>query len=190
MQWGNRYRKTCKRYNTPWHAHFLSFSCYRQRALLSRDRTRRYFLTAVATAREKHRFDLWGYVVMPEHVHLLIFPRNEVYSISVILKSIKQSVSRKAVHYLRTCNPGGLKALATGQRSCPYRFWQAGGGYDRNIWSSEEAHEKLTYIHENPVRRGLVTGLEDWPWSSWHAWEKGIDDPLPVDRKSFPLLVK
>ena len=76
-------RKRCQRFNAPWDAHELTFSCYRGREFLSRDRTRLYFVEAVNKAREKHVFDVWAYVIMLEHVHLLIWPREETYSISV-----------------------------------------------------------------------------------------------------------
>ncbi len=51
------------------------------------------------------------------------------------------------------------------------RFWQVGGGYDRNIISQKEMEEKIEYIHQNPVRRGLVKRATDWMWSSanWYA---------------------
>lgn len=71
-----------------------------------------------------------------------------------------------------------------GSRS--YRFWQRGGGYDRNLSSTPEVHRKLRYIHENPVRRGLVQRTIDWRWSSALAWETGTDEPLSLDRTSFP----
>jgi putative transposase len=52
-----------------------------------------------------------------------------------------------------------------------HRFWQPGGGYDRNITSSETLLAMIEYIHANPVRRGLVARMEDWEWSSarWYA---------------------
>jgi putative transposase len=72
---------------------------------------------------------------------------------------------------------------------CSHRFWQRGGGYDRNIRTVKEMHEKIAYIHANPVRRGLVERVADWPWSSWRAWDEGIDDPLSIDRESLPPLM-
>ena len=68
------------------------------------------------------------------------------------------------------------------------RFWLPGGGYDRNIWTAEELHQKIAYMHANPVRRGLVEDLGDWPWSSWRAWEYGTDDPIGLDKESLPVL--
>ncbi len=74
--------KTCKRYNIPGHAHELTFTCFRRFQLLSRERTCRWPIDAVGRARSCHAFDIWAYVIMPEHVHLLIFPRGESYNIS------------------------------------------------------------------------------------------------------------
>jgi putative transposase len=93
------FRKTCRRWNAPWDAHELTFSCFRRRAFLGKDRTRHYLAEAVNRARTIHGFHVWAYVMMPEHVHLLIWPGAEVYSISAILLSIKQSVARRAVRW-------------------------------------------------------------------------------------------
>jgi len=141
---------------------------------------------AVTEARKKHAFDLWAYVFMPEHVHLLICPRTSEYSIAEILRSIKQPVSRRAVLYLRECNPEGLMWLATGQRGTGPRFWQAGGGYDRNITSAETVVRAAEHIHRNPVRRGLVAHPSEWPYSSARDWEMGVSSLLPIDFDTFP----
>ena len=185
MDRGGFIRKTCKRYNTPWDPHAMSFSCYHQQPFLGKDRTRKYVATAVTQARRKHGFDLWAYVVMPDHVHLLIFPSTQTYSISKILQCVKQSVARKAVGYLRKHDPDGLVCLATGQKHSPYRFWQDGGGYDRNVRSRQELLNTLDYIHMNPVKRGLVRRPEEWIWSSYRDWEGLGEGPIPIDRESF-----
>ena len=184
------FRKTCKRYNIPWNAHELTFSCYQRRAFLGKDMTRQLLAGAVCQAREKHAFDVWAHVVMPEHAHLLIWPTAEVYSISVLLQSIKQSVSRKAINYLRRQNPDGLKWLATGQKHSPYRFWQDGGGYDRNITAAETLWGVITYIHNNPVRRGLVSTPGEWPWSSYNDWEGLGAGPIPINKESLQQAIR
>ncbi|MCA8990243.1 MAG: hypothetical protein KDA78_21525, partial [Planctomycetaceae bacterium] len=69
-----------------------------------------------------------------------------------------------------------------------YRFWQRGGGYDRNLRSTSDVHEKIRYIHENPVRRGLCQFPSDWKWSSAHAWETGENTPLEIQKESVPTL--
>lgn len=67
-------RKQCRRYNEPGHAHALTFSCFQRRPFLARDRTRQWMLEAIDQARTKHGFHLWAYVLIPEHVHLLLGP--------------------------------------------------------------------------------------------------------------------
>ena len=122
---------------------------------------------------------------MPEHVHLLIWPTQEQYSMSDILLSIKQSVARRAVSYLKRYNPAGLSLLATRQKHTPYRFWQDGGGYDRNIRESRTLQRVVRYIHENPVRRGLAGLCQEWEWSSFRQWEDLGTGPIPIDKESF-----
>jgi putative transposase len=147
------------------------------------------FLENLARVRQTGLFELWGYVIMPEHVHLVILPADNV-PISKILREIKQAVSQKITRWVRENAPHFLPKMmepwAGSKGKC--HFWQQGGGYDRNLRSTHDVHEKLNYIHNNPVRRELVKNPGDWPWSSWKAWESGIDEHVPLDRQSFPIL--
>jgi putative transposase len=176
-----------QRYNILGHAHELTFSCYKRQPFLINDKPKEFLVTAINKAREKHQFDLWAYVFMPEHIHLFIFPRSEEYSISDILKSIKQSVSRKVVNLLKESDPGTLRYLETRLRQPRYRFWQDGGGYDRNYWSTDNIRSQIEYIHYNPVRRGFVVNPEEWFWSSAGDWLAGRDGPIVINRDSFPV---
>ena len=53
------------------------------------------------------------------------------------------------------------------------RFWQRGGGYDRNVRDHAELIEKIGYVHANPVRRGLVERDAEWSWSSARDYAGG-----------------
>ena len=183
---GKIYTRQCHRYNVAGHAHELTFSCYRNQAFLTAERACKYLMDSIIASREKHQFDLWAYVFMPNHVHLLICPTTSEYSISDILLSIKQPVSHKAVNYLRKNNPDGLKCLATHQTHRPYRFWQKGGGYDRNITKVKTAIDSVRYLHDNPVRKGLVTSADEWHYSSAADWQGTGQGPIPIDFDSFP----
>jgi putative transposase len=115
--------------------HFITFSCYQRHALLCSERNRRLFELALEAARKKYQFQLFGYVVMPEHVHLLLSePQNGALASSI--QAIKQSSSRKVL-------------------TCDGHFWQA-RYYDFNVFTAKKHVEKLRYIHRNPVLRGLV----------------------------------
>jgi putative transposase len=126
---------------------------------------------------------------MPEHVHLVLLP-HEGIRISEILRIIKRPVTRKAVVWSEANSPNFLAEMIYTQPNgkMTRQFWQRGGGYDRNLRSIPDVHEKIQYIHANPVRRGLVEKPEDWPWSSYRAWRTGIDSPIPIDRSSLPPL--
>ena len=130
-----RVRKLRKSCEQPGCAHELTFSCYQRRPFLGKDRTRHWFIEALRRAREVHDLELWAYVIMPEHAHVLLLPRRDDYSLSAILKSIKQSVARRAVLYLRKERPERLRDIEVRRPSgrLEHRFWQQGGGYDRNI---------------------------------------------------------
>jgi putative transposase len=182
--------KRCKRYNIPGQAHELTFTCFQRFQLLNSDRSRTWLVESIGRARERYAFDLWAYVIMPEHVHLLMLPRGEEYIISRILTAIKWPVARKALEVVRNTSPAWAERLTDRQPNgrVDMRFWQRGGGYDRNVTKETTLHECLHYIHNNPVRRGLVEDPVEWHWSS-ARWYSGVrDGPLSID-ETLPAVV-
>ena len=180
--------KKCRRYNEPGHAHALTFSCFHRRPFLSKDRSRRWFLRALEIARERHEFDLWAYCIMPEHVHLLLYPRLCDYSISEILRTIKQSVAVVALRHVKRSSPASLRQFEDCQPNgvAAYRFWQRGGGYDRNLTEVSTVLAEIDYIHANPVRRELCQRAADWPWSSAREHAMRGSGLLRLNLESIP----
>ena len=179
-------RKRLKHINEPYNAHEITFSCYKGMPLLSSNLARRWVIEALKSGRVKMDYSIIAFVIMPEHIHLIVFPNNSEYNISLFLKSIKQSVSRKASNWLKNNNMELYKKLTISSKNGKpvFRFWQAGGGYDRNIRKYNTLIQMIDYIHNNPVRRGLVENPADWEWSSYNYYEKGFYpiisiDPLP-----------
>jgi REP-associated tyrosine transposase len=183
--------KKCRRYNDQGHAHCLTFCCFHRRQFLSRDRTCLWLVDAINHARKKHRFDLWAYVFMPEHVHLLIWPTNRDYSISKILGSIKIPVTRHALAFVRESGQN-TRLLEDPQpnKDLHYRFWQRGGGHDRNLIEPTAIWAEIDYIHQNPTRRGLCTHADDWHWSSAADYSGLRSGPLHLDMNSLPRTKK
>ena len=137
--------------------HFITFSCFRRRPYLLKPSARTIFVEILKEIRSRHGFHLFGYVVMPEHVHLLLDEAG-AFNPSKVIQVVKQKVSSYFGH----------------GRGIP--FWQR-RFYDFNTWSPGKIKEKLIYMHENPLRRGLVAHPRDWPWSSWSHYsmrEKGL----------------
>jgi putative transposase len=177
------HRKKVRHFDLPGNAHFLTFSCFRRLPLLSKDRTRKWVVDAIELARRKHDFHLWAWVIMSEHVHLLIYPRSEASTIAQILADIKRPVGQRAIAFLVERKSPYLERLTVRNRNRIYRrFWQAGPGQDHNIYDPDTSHRVVEYIHNNPVTRGLVQSAVDWCWSSARDWAGAVDVLIRVDR--------
>jgi len=148
--------------------------------MLVADQTRLWVVDAMQKARQELDFDIWAYVIMPEHVHLLIRPRQKHYKMAHILAALKRSVSKQAKDYLlATGNNQWLERLTVrkGEKRL-FRFWLPGGGFDRNLCQGRPIEDIIDYMHANPERRGLVQQPTDWIWSSARFWDG--DDSVPV----------
>jgi putative transposase len=110
--------------------------------------------------------------------------------IASILASLKLFVARRAIAWLKEHAADYLTHLedCSNDDKRRFRFWHRGGGYDRNLRSTRDVHEKIAYVHHNPVKRSLVAQPEQWNWSSARAWASGSDEPLRLDRQSVPTL--
>ena len=176
-----------RNYNEPGHAHELTFSCYHRFPFLKADRTCRWLADAIEDARSEWNFNLWAYVFMPEHVHLIVHPRDTTYDVALIRKAIKSPVGRKAIQFIQENAPEWLPRITRRRGNKVERlFWQSGGGYDRNVIEPATLMTTIDYVHMNPVRRGLVDRPEQWKWSSaaWYLRAGSptiIPDPIPAE---------
>jgi putative transposase len=171
--------KKLKRYYGKGHHHFLTFSCYRRLPLLGTARARNEFVHALGKIRERWKFDLVGYVVMPNHVHLLIGEPAKGTP-STVLKALKQRVSRDLRGRRRKSPRGQLSLPFAGGGIELRHFWQP-RFHDFNVYSAQKRREKLVYMHFNPVKRGLVKSPASWMWSSYLFYEKGEKGLVPID---------
>ncbi|MGC2233361.1 MAG: transposase, partial [Candidatus Acidiferrum sp.] len=159
--------------------HFVTFSCYRRRPSLGTSRARDCFVKILDEVRRRHEFRLVGYVVMPEHVHLLISEAGRKNP-SKILQLLKQKVARALLKKRRTVNAGQLPFPFEETGDEEAHFWQR-RFYDFNVWSEKKLKEKLEYMHANPVQRKLVEHPKDWPWSSWADYAGEEDVKIRMD---------
>jgi REP-associated tyrosine transposase len=156
--------------------HFITCSCYRRQPLLGTARRRDLFLKVLEQVRKKYRFVVLGYVVMPEHFHLLISEPQE-RNPSVVMQAVKLSFARRVLVQMRRRRNAAQPELF---EHTPQHIWQE-RFYDFNIWTGRKRVEKLLYIHRNPVTRGLVASPELWRWSSFRAYAFGEAGPVAVD---------
>ena len=172
-------RNPLKRYYGRGDLHFVTFSCYRRRPFLGTRRARDRFVKILDQVRVRHGFRLIGYVVMPEHVHLLLSepPKGNP---SKALQVLKQEVSGALRNSKRKSPPGQLALRFPETQADDKHFWQR-RFYDFNVWSEKKLREKLHYMHRNPVERGLVCHPKDWPWSSFSFYAKGEAGLIRID---------
>src|SRR5271168_4033579 len=154
------------RYQHSGHFHFITFSCYGRQPLLGDRSGYDVFERQLERVRRRHGFIVAGYVLMPEHVHLLVNEPREA-QLSVVLQVVKQQVSRK------------LKGAGD------IRPWQR-RYYDFNVWNHDKTVEKLRYMHRNPVRRGLAARPQDWPWSSFRHYLTGSIGTVEIESNWTP----
>ena len=165
------------------YSHFITTSCFQRRPLLGTPRSRGLFLEVMEQVRQRHRFVVVGYVVMPEHVHLL-FTEPERGNPSLVLAALKQNFAHRLQREVRA-QPGANalfgSPLAVGHLR-QRRF------HDFVVFGEKKRVEKLRYMHHNPVRSGLVLKPEEWPWSSFRHYAYGDPGPVLVNESRIAAL--
>jgi putative transposase len=143
-----------KRFQQSAQSHFVTFTSYHRRWGFDAPAVYDLFLQVLERMRCRFGLCVYGYVVMPEHVHLLV-------------SEPQRGLLADAMHYLQL---SFAKRLGAGV------FWQK-RSYDRNVRNEREFREKLRYLHRNPAKRGLVVEPGDWKWSSFRHYalrERGV----------------
>jgi REP element-mobilizing transposase RayT len=146
--------------------------------LLSKNRTRLWFIEALDKARAKHEFDLWAWVIMPEHVHLLIYPRKPLHKTAKILASIKKPVGYRAIQFLKENDPAFLQQLTVVNKNRTYHhFWQVGPGYDKTLTTLRLFTGSSSTFTTTP---SAVGWLQLQPTGCGRAHEIGPDSVIPI----------
>ncbi len=165
---------------------FLTFSCFRRLRLFSNAAIRDVFVDSLYTTRTNFGFKLYAWVIMPEHVHLLLETPAE-NTVAAALRSMKVSTSMKVLRRWKQLHAPVLSRIV-GPSGRPM-FWQPGGGFDRNVRDEDTLGRHIQYIHRNPVERGLVAKPEEWEWSSVRWWDGDRTarpcDPPPGDPRRW-----
>lgn len=160
-----------KAWNEFGHSHFLTFSTYQRHQYLLDERICDLLADRITRACLELDYAVLAYVFMPDHVHLLVHPLNESYDISKFLQKIKQGPSRIAK------NRGWIDT----------DLWEPGGGFDRNVFTPKVRQNTIDYIHQNPVRKGLVEEAWAYRWSSANWYLTGKEGLVPCCH--FPSLL-
>jgi putative transposase len=174
------------RYYGAGYSHFVTTSCYQRLPLLGCARNRDLFLRILEQVRRRYRFVIVGYVVMPEHVHLLI-SEPELGNPSTVMQAVKQGFARRLLGQLRRAKHSRQLMLWSGPLDRG-RVWQP-RFYDFVVFSEKKLIEKLRYMHRNPVKRGLVLQPEQWVWSSYRHYAYNETGPVLVNQLQKATLI-
>lgn len=146
--------------------YFITASVFMKKNLLQSDRMANLFIELLYSYRDQKKYLLHEFVVMPNHFHLLITP---IVTLERAMQFIK----------------GGFSFQAKKRFGLTCEVWQT-SFHDRRVRDATEYEHFKTYIHDNPVRRGLVERAEDWPFGS--ADPKFVKDELPQRLKPVRLV--
>ena len=178
-----------RRFHESRQSHFLTFSCYHRQPKFNSPEACDLFLECFEAMRSRFAIRIYGYVVMPEHVHLLLSePEHGMLADAMhflklsFAKRLKAVVPHPTVPQVRgrflAANLGSVQGRHDEVPSTP--FWQK-RYYDRNVRDEDEFTVKLRYLHRNPVARGLVRNPADWKWSSFRHYALREKGPVEIE---------
>ena len=153
--------------------HFLTFSVYRRRRLFTLETPNRILLGTLNEQLKTFTAKCIGFVVMPQHVHALIWLA-KTGELRRFMHEWKRISSFRIRRWYEQFSPAYFREFGYG-----VRFWQP-KYYAFPIYERAKLEEKLRYIHENPVRSDLVERAIDWRWSSARWYETGRSVGVPI----------
>ena len=161
-------------------ARFITFCCYHRYHLLSYDELKNIFIECLKQILNKYNIRIFGYVLMPEHVHLVLLPLDDI-KLGLVIGELKSNSAHSSIKYLKQTGHRLIKKimiLSNGNHR--YTFWQK-RCYDHNCRTQETTIEKINYCHKNPVSRGLVVDPGEYIWSSYNYYQGVKEVPIQMD---------
>jgi putative transposase len=169
-----------KHFDISGYARFVTFCTHKKLPLLTNDVFRKIIIDAIDNMRHKYAIRLIAYVIMPEHVHLVILPSANS-ELGMIIGEIKRVSSKQIHNYLKLNKSNLIKKLTVIRNHVErFAFWQR-RCYDHNCRTEKSTWEKVNYCHNNPVRASLVKSPELWKWSSYGWYNGDKDVVLKID---------
>ena len=149
-------------------ARFVTFSTYRRLRALDGDQLKLIVIDELKSLRVKYGIKIHGFVLMPDHVHLVLHPPGG-HELGRLIGQLKSLSARRYFAEQNSLPDAETRIL-----------WQR-RSYDHNCRDTESVIEKINYCHNNPVKKGLVAEPGEWRWSSYNWYQGEVDVPLEID---------
>jgi putative transposase len=168
--------------------YYLTFVVFRRVPIFKSENICQFFIDALNETKEKHPFKLIGYVIMPDHVHLIVNPVS--CDIEVVGKEIKGLSANRIIGWLKEneyfTSLEKLKLTNVKKRNHSFCVWQK-KVKSVDLWSHKFILQKLNYVHLNPIRAGVCDHPAKWKWSSYNAYlpKTKIEIPIMPDKKGY-----
>ena len=149
--------------------------------------TRASFVIPLLDSLSYHRYQyfikLLGYVIMLDHIHLLIFPKTEQAVID-FMRDFKRFTSGRITRQAKVEGMSKwvemFETAGTETNRAEYKVWQD-SFWEQSIYTEKFLKQKLDYIHLNPVRAGIVEAAADYPYSSYRNYYLGDNQLIEID---------
>ncbi len=176
-----RYRVYKQNYNV----YFSTSTIVEWLPIFSSDVYFKIIIDSLKYCQDNKGLNLIAYVIMPEHIHL-VTANLETTSLSDTMRDFKRFTSREISGLLRKDRKKLLlevleKAAQIGKGNTEYKVWQD-DFHPEAIYSETFLRQKIDYIHQNPVRRRLVSKPEDWAYSSARNYTSNDETLITVDK--------
>ena len=169
-----------------WYAYFVTWTVVEWLHLFEKAPYRQIVMYSLDHLRTHKRTQLNAFVIMPSHIHAILWPDDGV-NLSNVTRDFKRFTSRAISQQAKAQNESAYLSVFKNARlknrskeSSIYQVWQE-GSHAEAIFTEKFARQKLEYIHCNPVRAGLVETADEWPYSSVRAYSFGEETYPPVD---------
>ena len=153
---------------------FFTATCLNWQPLLSSDERKQIIMDSLRFMVNDHRIWLYGFVIMPNHIHLM-WCRQDAW----VNKSTEQMFLKFTAQQIKfrilDSDPSELENYKSTQSDRQYHFWER-RPYKSTMYNREVANQKIDYMHYNPVKAGLCENPEDYQYSSAQFYELNKDD--------------
>jgi REP element-mobilizing transposase RayT len=158
---------------TQYHAQFFTATILEWKHLLKQDAFKDIIISSLQFLVKQNRVRVYAFVIMSNHIHL-IWQVQVGYTKEAVQRDFLKFTGQQMKHKLQETDARFLEEFKVAAKDRQYQIWER-NSLSIDLWSMPVLLQKMNYIHQNPVRAGLCSLPEQYPYSSATFYETGID---------------